>query len=92
MSQPAFDQRGRHGKFNLPQNWRAIEGRPDELLYVIRVCYGYWCRLECGEWHAYHDPSGWAPMAGAIIGKGALMDHALIACREHLHANAKEAV
>lgn len=84
-----INQRGRHGPWHLPANWRAVEGNPGELLYVIRICDRYWCRIEDGEWWAYGGASG--PMSGERIGKGPTMDHALLACREHLHSAASAA-
>lgn len=81
----SFDQRGRHGPWRLPKNWRAVEGNPGELLYVIRICGRYWCRIEHGCWTAYGNACG--PMSGESIGRGPTMDHALLACREHLHAH-----
>ena len=83
----AINQRGRHGPYHLPANWRAVEGNPGELLYVIRICDRYWCRREGdpGEWVAYAGADG--PMSGTEIGRYALLDRALIACRDDMHAN-----
>lgn len=82
----AINQRGRHGKYQLPSNWRPVESDAGELLYIERVCGRYWCRYECSEWQAYHSAAGLGFMGGKWIGKGPTRDHALLICREHLHA------
>ena len=82
----SINQRGRHGPYHLPDKWRAIEGKPGELLYVIRICDRYWCRIEGGEWAAYGDACG--PMSGRLLARYATRDHALVACRDHLHDGA----
>lgn len=79
-----MNQRGRHGPWQLPQNWRAIESDAGELLYIERICGRYWARFECGQWWAYANADG--PMSGERIGHGPTRDHALLTAREHMHA------
>lgn len=86
-----INQRGRHGKYHLPKNWRAVESDAGELLYVIRICDRYWCRIEYGRWRAFGGVSCDGVMTGVCIGEGPTMDHALLACREHLHSAASAA-
>ncbi len=85
-----INQPGRYGPWHLPKSWRAIEGQPGEVLAIERICGKYWCRLECGEWYAYHSHLGEGCMSGLVIGKGATRDHALLICREDMHAKSKE--
>jgi hypothetical protein len=84
VSQP-INQRGRHGPYYLPANWRAIEGNPGELLYIQRSCGQYCCMPEHGGWAAYHCPMGGTPFTGQRIGWDRLREGAMILCRDDMH-------
>lgn len=71
----------------LPKNWREIcDERDGTVLYLQRVCGRYWVRFECGEWWSYLSTNGDGCGTGVAIGKGPTRDHALLICREHMHA------
>lgn len=69
----------------LPKNWRAID-QDGAVLYLQRICGRYYVMPELGEWYAYFDPEGTAPFGGQCIGKGPTDGHAMVICREHMHA------